>query len=108
MQVVVHIMARSSLRESLRELIIADLEKWEYELEIEYEKKQDRPRGWAKLKAKDLTEVINISWDASSKTLIARAIAKRDNTPYDLIGRFVAYLLDCRGRDISGITLRAI
>jgi hypothetical protein len=36
MQLVLDIMARSSLKESLRELIIADLQKWEYNLDINH------------------------------------------------------------------------
>ena len=105
MQVVFHVISRHSLKKSLRELIIADLQKWEYDLTVESEKKIGRRGGWAKLKAPDLPGVINISWYAGSKTLIARAIAKQGNTPHELVGRFVAYLLDCRGRDVTGITI---
>jgi hypothetical protein len=54
MQVVLHMMARSALRESLRELIIADLQRWEYQLEVESDKKVGRRGGWAKIKAGDL------------------------------------------------------
>ncbi len=106
MQAVFHNMAKPSLKESLRELIIADLQKWEYHLTVESEKKIGRRGGWAKIKATDLPGVINISWHAESKSLIGRAIAKRGNTPHELVGRFVAYLLDCRRRDVTGITIR--
>jgi hypothetical protein len=106
MQVVLHVMARPSLRESLRELIIADLQRWEYELVVESEKKVGRRGGWAKIKAGDLPGVVNISWHASSKTLIARAIARNGNTPNELLGRFLAYLLDRRRRDVAGIAIR--
>ena len=86
MQVVLNILAKSSLRESLRELIIGDLTRWEYGLVVESEKKSGRSTGWAKIKADDLPGVINISWHANSKTLIARAIAKQGNTPNELLG----------------------
>lgn len=105
MQVVFHVVARPSLRESLRELVIADLQKWEYHLEVESEKKVGRRGGWAKIKAKDLPGAINITWHAGSKTLIARAIAKQENTPSELVGRFVGYLFEKRRRDVRAITI---
>src|SRR5262245_37153758 len=106
MQVVLHVTARPRLRQSLRELIIADLQQWEYELEVESEKKVGWRSGWARIKAKDLPGVVNITWHASSRTLIARAIARDGNTPNGLLGRFLAYLLDRRGRDLTGIAIR--
>jgi L-fucose isomerase-like protein len=108
MQVVFHVTARPTLRESLRELIIADLQKWEYLLEVESEKKVGRRGGWAKIKAKDVPGVINITWHAGSKTLIARAIAKQGNTPSLLVGRFVGYLLECRRRDVRSVTVHPV
>ncbi|HJZ54294.1 MAG TPA: hypothetical protein VKE74_05020 [Gemmataceae bacterium] len=106
MQVVLHVMARPGLRESLRELIIADLQRWDYGMGVEAEKKVGWRGGWAKIKAADLPGVVNISWHASSKTLIARAIARNGHTPNELLGRFLAYLLDRRRRDVTGITIR--
>ncbi|MCI0739251.1 MAG: hypothetical protein L0Y72_09420 [Gemmataceae bacterium] len=88
-------------------MIIADLQKWEYQLDVISEKKIGRRSGWAKVKAKDLNGVINIFWHANSKTLIARAVGKKDN-PSDLVARFVGYLLEHRRRDISGIIIRTI
>lgn len=108
MQIVVHVMARPSLRESLREIVIADLQKWEYHLEVEQEKKVGRRSGWAKIKTKDLTGAINIYWHANSKTLIARVVGKQGNTPGDLVGRFIAYLLEHRRRDVSSIAIRTM
>src|SRR4051794_31647494 len=105
MQEVFQVAVRPTLRESLRELIIADLEKWEYYLELDSEKKVGRRGGWAKIKAKDIPGVINITWHAPSKTLIARAIAKKENTPNELLARFLGYLLDRRRRDIRAITI---
>ena len=107
MQIAFHIVARPSLRESLREIIIADLDKGQSELEVEYEKKNSRPNGWAKIRAKGLHGVINITWDPTSKTLIARAIAKQGNTPNALLSRFIAYLLDHRRRDVRTITIHS-
>lgn len=108
MQIVLDVMARASLKQSLRELIIEDLQKWDYGLEVIAEKKIGRRSGWAKFNAKDLNGVLNVSWHASSKTLIARAVGKKGNNPGDLVGRFVAYLLDRRRKDLSGIIIRTI
>jgi len=108
MQIVLDVMARSSLRESLRELIIADLRRWEYYLEVISEKKIGRRSGWAKIKAKDLNGVLNISWHANSKTLIVRAVGKQGHNPADLVGRFVAYLLDHRRKDLGGVIIRTM
>jgi hypothetical protein len=108
MQIVVHVMARPSLRESLREIVIADLQKWEYHLEVEREKKIGRRSGWAKIKARDLPGAINIYWHANSKTLIVRVVGRQGNTPGDLVGRFIGYLLQHRRRDVSSIAIRSI
>lgn len=108
MQIVLDVMARSSLKGSLRELIIADLQKWEYNLEVISEKKVGRPGGWAKIKAKDLTGALNISWHANSKTMIVRAVGKQGNNPSALVGRFVAYLLERRRKDLSGVIIRTV
>jgi hypothetical protein len=104
-QVVFHVVARATVRESLRELIIADLNKWEFELDVESEKKVGRRGGWAKIRAKDIPGVINITWHAPSRTLIARAIAKQGNNPSELVGRFVGYLLRQRRRQVRAITI---
>jgi hypothetical protein len=108
MQIVLDVMARATLKESLRELIIGDLQKWEYNLDVISEKKIGRRSGWAKIKASDLIGVLNISWHANSKTLIVRAVGKQGNNPNDLVGRFVAYLLDRRRKDISGVIIRTV
>jgi hypothetical protein len=75
---------------------------------VKSEKKPGRPGGWAKIKAKDLTGALNISWHGNSKTLIVRAVGKQGHNPGDLVGRFVAYLLDRRRKDISGVIIRTV
>src|SRR5262245_25238713 len=108
MQIVVHVMARASLADSLREIVIADLQKWDYDLEVEREKKIGRRNGWARIKAKDLSGAIKIYWHANSKTLIVRVVAKHGNSPADLVGRFVGYLLEHRRKDVSNIAIRTM
>jgi len=106
MQVVFHIVTRDSLKESLRELVIADLQKGKYDLEVESEKRVGRRGGWAKVKAINLLlGVINITWHANSRTLVARAIARQQNTPHALVGSFLGYLLERRSRDIRSVAI---
>jgi hypothetical protein len=99
-------MARPALRESLREVIIADLGRYEYHLDVVSEKKIGRRGGWAKVKAKDLSGALNLTWHPGSKTLIARAVAKQGNDPGELVGRFVGYLLRHRRREVAGVLIR--
>jgi hypothetical protein len=106
MQIVLDVVARSTFKGSLRKLVVADLRKWEFNLEVISEKKPGRPSGWAKIKAKDLSGALNISWHANSKTMIVRAVGKQGKKPSELVGRFVAYLLDRRRKDISGVIIR--
>ena len=80
MQIILQVMARSSLRESLREQIISELEDGDYEPEITRERKRGRDPGWAKVKAIGENGIMNIDWDAHSKTLTARAIGRRGTT----------------------------
>lgn len=111
MQVVLHVLAKPSLRKSLREAIIADLEKWDYGLDVTSEKKRGRTNGWAKIKAScdvPCCGAINIQWDNISKTLVGRAISKRGNLPNELLGRFVSYLIEKRRKDISSLTIRSV
>lgn len=108
MQIVLDVMARSTLKSSLRELIIKDLNEWDYNLEVVSERRTGRRLGWAKVKASDLLGVLNLTWHSNSKTLIVRAVAKQGNNPGDLVGRFVSYLLDRRRKEISGLIIRTI
>lgn len=108
MQIVLNVMAKPSTRQSLRETIIADLQNRDYGLEVIFEKKIGRRRGWAKIRARDLTGALNISWHAPSKMLIARAVGKKGNSPSELVSRFVCYLLDRRGKSFTSLILHRL
>lgn len=105
MQFVLHVKAKSSLRESLREQIIDKVNTGRTNLVVESEKKLGRKGGWAKIKADNIAGVINIYWHANSKTLIVRAVARMDNTPGELVGIFIAYLLEYHRKQISCISI---
>ena len=66
MQIVLHVMAKSKVRKSLREIVIMDLQGFEYDLDVTYEKRIGRPAGWAKIVGKNLNGASNISLDAHS------------------------------------------
>jgi hypothetical protein len=38
--------------------------------------------------------------------LTARAIAKRGNTPHELLGQFIAYLIERHGRKVSSVNIQ--
>jgi hypothetical protein len=104
MQITIHVVVRSSIEKSFRELVIADLQKSEYYLDIVSEKKVGRANGWAKIISRDNPGVINISWHKPSNTLIVRAITKK-TVPNEIISLFIRYLLKRRRRDIRLINI---
>lgn len=108
MQIVLHVLAKPSTTQSLREQIIHDLNTTDFGLDVLSESKRGRSPGWAKIGASDCYGVINIQWDAASLTLTGRAVSKRGNYPDDLVGRFVSYLTRKRHADIAVMTIRSI
>jgi hypothetical protein len=69
-------------------------------------KSPERAPGWSKILGIDLPGAINIKWEASSRMLTARAIAKRGNTPHKLLGEFIAYLIERHGRKVSSVNIQ--
>jgi len=105
MQVQLQVLARKS--ESLRRRITQDLERQEYyDLYVERFKDPKRNPGWAKIKSRHVPGVINMEWDGSLRMLVVRAIAKHGNTPHQLLGTFVGFLIDRYGRRISSINIQ--
>jgi len=63
-------------------------------LKVEKEHQPGRQRGWAKLKSdRGATGALNLTWDAPTKTLVARVINRRNGRPDDIVGDFCSYLL---------------
>jgi hypothetical protein len=110
MQIVVYVMPKSSKslksRKSLREIVIEDIQKGKVQFEVEYERKVGRENGWAKIKARGVNGAINLTWEPYSQTLIARGVSKGGNTPGELLGRFLGYLLEHHQTDVSSIVIR--
>jgi hypothetical protein len=93
--------------ESLRRIITTDLYDHPHDLLcVEEFKNPERPEGWAKINGRGLAGVINVRWHANSRMLVARAIAKKGNRPHELLGVFLAYLIDRHGNRISAINIQ--
>ena len=60
------------------------------------EKSVGRNPGWMKVKSTErgIWGALNIRWDAEARTLTCRVVNKRYGTPHQIIGRFVAFLLE--------------
>lgn len=105
MQVQMQAFSRES--SSLRALITQDLNRHRHDvLYVEASKNVGRPKGWAKIKARDIYGAINIEWDADQRMLIGRAIAKNGNTPDELLGIFVGYLIAGHGKRIGSVNIQ--
>jgi hypothetical protein len=92
---------------SLRKIISNDLRKKSYEnLEVIEFKNPRRPRGWAKIKGKDEKGAINLEWAPNTRMLIARVITEKGNTPYKLLGTFLAYLTQRHGKRLASINIQ--
>jgi hypothetical protein len=93
--------------QSLRKRITDDLYNRPHEvLYVEEFKNPERRPGWAKILGRGLTGAINVSWNASAHMLVVRAIAKKGNTPHELLGTFLAYLFERHGRRIASINIQ--
>ena len=92
MTTVVHVACYGA--DSLRDRIVHDRRLEDYELGVARQKTPGRNPGWAKLYAVDYTRgAINLEWDASTRSLLARIVNRARGKPDIVVGRFVAYLL---------------
>jgi hypothetical protein len=92
---------------SLRQIIARDLERRPHPvLYVQAHKSPERVPGWTKLRGKGLPGAINMRWDAASRMLTARAIAKRGNMPHELLGTFLAYLFERHGRRVASVNIQ--
>lgn len=92
---------------SLREALTNDRRLEKYNLAVSRQKTSGRNPGWAKLHSTDpeIAGAINLEWDPSTKTLMARVVTKGSNSPDRITGDFIAYLIRCQRRRIRSILL---
>jgi hypothetical protein len=93
--------------DSLRKIIADDLSSRPHPvLYVQEFKSPERVPGWSKILGHHLPGAINIKWDAASRMLTARAIAKRGNTPHKLLGEFISYLIERHGRKVASVNIQ--
>lgn len=89
---------------SLREAIIKDTQLAKHELQVSKQKSLGRNPGWAKIHSTEgLRGAVNVAWDAASNILLCRIVSKE--TPSDIIGVFIKYLLARHKRRIRAINI---
>ncbi len=92
---------------SLREVIGGDLRRKPHDvLYVKEFKNPQRFPGWLKIRGAGLAGAINVRWESDSRMLVARAIAKKGNTPHELLGVFLAYLIERHGKRIASISIQ--
>jgi hypothetical protein len=103
----IQMQAFAKRRSSLRRLIVQDIEDGgDDRLHVEECHAKGRANGWSKLRAKGLPGAINIEWDADQSMLTVRAIAKRGNTPHELLGLFLSYLIKRHGKKVASVNVQ--
>jgi hypothetical protein len=91
---------------SLRDRIAKDPKIEKYGLRITEQKRPGRPHGWAKVHSTEETPgAINIEWHPRARMLSCRIVTHRPNTPYEIAGVLVRYLLARHRRRISAISI---
>lgn len=106
MQTVLHVSCNPRRGQSLRQRIVNDDRIGEHGLYVRARKVQGRNPGWAKVRSSEGDAgAINIEWDPSTSTLLARVVTRLPYPAGDLIGRFVGYLLIRHVKQIRAITL---
>ena len=106
MQTVIQVSCRRRRGLSLRQQIVNDERIGEYGLDVRRRKVAGRNPGWAKVRSSEREAgAINIEWDSSTSTLLARVVTRRAEPASHLVGRFVTYLLSKHAKQIRAITL---
>ena len=80
---------------SVRDAIAKHPKLQEHYLQVTEQKRQDRSRGWTKVRSTEQSRhgAINIEWDADTNILLARVITRGKGRPNLIIGDFVDFLL---------------
>jgi hypothetical protein len=106
MQTVLQVSCNPKRGQSLRQRIVNDASIRDHGLYVQTRKVLGRNPGWAKVRSDEgHFGAINIEWDASTNSLLARVVTRRPLPAAALIGRFVEYLLARHASRIRAITL---
>ena len=89
---------------SLRDAIVNDKHLERYDIVVSEQKRQTRPKGWAKLHMPGAAGAINLEWHGASQTLICRVVT-RGGEPQTITGAFTTYLLARLSRKIHSIQI---
>lgn len=91
---------------SLRQRIGEDLGQDKHpELCVGRSKKAGRAPGWTSLEGRYAYGALKLEWDGKCGLLTVRAISKRGQKPFKLMGVFVEYLLTKQRARIGNITI---
>jgi hypothetical protein len=106
MQSVLQVSCKPGRGQSLRQRIVSDEKIRDFGLHVQTRKVAGRNPGWAKVRSDDgHPGAINIEWDASTSTLLARVVTRHAQPAGALIGGFMRYLLARHVRQIRAITI---
>ena len=78
---------------SVRQLILEDKSDMLHESKLEIVKSKS-PTMRIRAIDRSIPGTISVLWDKSSCSLVCYGKSKGDNTPYELIGMFIGYLMD--------------
>lgn len=105
MQTIVLVFSKKNT--SLRDAVIKDEKGLDvYDLHVESKRTKGRPKGWAKVKGREMDGAINIEWDAATKLMICRIITKKGGRPGLILGTFVAYLMTNHSKSVRQISVQ--
>lgn len=101
------IQAFTSSKTSLRDVIVNDEKLRDWRLKVIQKQKPGRKPGWAKIGSidPDIRGILNIVWDGSARILTCRVVSKKWNKPSNLVGDFMAYLIERHRRKIRAINI---
>lgn len=107
MQTLVNVYCKGDLT-SLRRQIATDKKLNDYNLWVIQGKNKSRADGWSKIRQEGEDGVINIEWDATRKSLLARVVNKGKTKPDMITGAFISYLLGRYSNKIKFINILTV
>jgi hypothetical protein len=106
MQTIIQVTCTQRRGDSLRQRIVHDESLGDFGLRIQTRRVVGRNPGWAKvLSTEGYAGAVNIEWDSSTNTLLARVVTRRRSPAGRLVGQFISYVLSTHGRHIRAITV---